>query len=224
MLALDPIPDKAGWAGSCEIAEDWDEVYTAVRRPTFRVVLQEEIYSREQAQDQLEHAVRVVRSSDVGNCVLLIDELSPYFKKGVEAPDSIQGLVRFGRRQGVSCVLISQRAYDCPVEVRSQLTDLYVFRLVERDIEHLSSFLGKANIEPILSLSDYQFVHYDLTRPFSGGQAQTGEGQKDQNDDETRVVGDADRGRKLLDRRAGALDQRQPDEAAGSGVEEDEEE
>jgi hypothetical protein len=209
LLALDPVPDiDGGWAASCEVAESWAEVKAAVRRPAFRVVTQQELYSVEDAQEQLEVAVRIVRAPEVGRCVLMIDELSPYFRKGREAPESIQGLVRFGRRQGVSCLLISQRAYDCPVEVRSQLTDLFVFRLVERDVEHLSQFIGRRNVEQIVELGRFEHLHFDLTRPGHVTHNRVAPARHKEIGDgsEARALGDGDRGGDLLGGREDSLD------------------
>lgn len=142
--------------------------------------------------------------------MLFIDELSPYFRKGGAAPDAINKLVRFGRRQDVSTLLITQRATDCPIEVRSQLTDLFIFRLIEADLEHISRFIGKRNVDLIVDLPFYSYVHFDLTAPHSGD-----EWRRNQNGLEARTLGDGHQRRNLLGRQSDSLDSRQRYEAAG---------
>jgi hypothetical protein len=139
---------------------DWETVLEEVSQERFRT----SVCIDENPREILDFACRIVRDEDVGNCLLVVDELSLFFHRGEEASESIQGVVRFGRRQNINLMLISQRSYDCPIDLRSQLSDIFAFRSHEpRDIQALGQMVGRQEANRVLALRGHQHYHWDLT-------------------------------------------------------------
>lgn len=164
LIVLDPMGD---WATVTQVVPSWKALAREVREPLFRVSLlpeEEEVLSNPiQFVDTL---IAISRDRSVGNCTVVIDELSLYFDRGVKAPRSLQGAMRFGRRQGLSMVLISQRAMDCPIDIRSQLTDVFAFTSHEKaDIEYLGNIIGNRDeAKRVVALPLHRHIHWDLTK------------------------------------------------------------
>lgn len=161
----------AEWGATCTICTSWHHVYEEVTKPTFRIAVQLE----DDPTDVAATLARIARSSEVGACVLVYEELSLIFGVNRIASPAMQALVRFGRRERVSCIFISQRVYDCPIDIRSQLTDVISFRSHEpRDLEHLAKMVGREKAQKVLALRGHSYYRYDLTtdeEPRMGGRA-----------------------------------------------------
>lgn len=157
---VDPLCEFANDDPSIVVCDNWEAVLDSVSQDRFRISIE----IQESTREILDFACKIARDEEVGDCVLVVDELSLFFKRGEEAPDSIQGIVRFGRRENVSLLLISQRSYDCPIDLRSQLSDIFAFRSHEpRDIQHLGQMVGRNEAEKVLALRGHNHYHWDLT-------------------------------------------------------------
>lgn len=165
LIVVDPLCE---WADRTIPCHDWETVFAEVREDRFRISIEID----EDPTELLETACEIARSEEVGNCWLVVEELSLFFRRGVEAGDAIQGVVRFGRRENVNLLLISQRSYDCPIDIRSQLSDIYAFRTHEpRDIQALGQTVGKAEAQKVIALRGHNHYHWDLTHSDLVGQA-----------------------------------------------------
>jgi hypothetical protein len=168
LLVVDPLCE---WGDVTVMCFDWQTVLEEVSQERFRV----SICVDENPRDVLEFASRIVRDEDVGNCLLVVDELSLFFRRGEEASDGIQGVVRFGRRENINLMLLSQRSYDCPIDLRSQLSDIFAFRSHEpRDIQALGQMVGRDQAQQVLALRGHQHYHWDLTHESSTIEATRG--------------------------------------------------
>lgn len=165
LIVVDPLCEWGTVHKGCRpilVCTDWEQVIEAVRQDRFRISIE----IPEPPQELLATACEIARSEDVGNCWLVVEELSLFFRRGEEAGDDIQGVVRFGRRENVNLLLISQRSYDCPIDIRSQLSDIYAFRSHEpRDIQALGQTVGKEQAQKVIALREHQHYHWDLTHP-----------------------------------------------------------
>lgn len=159
LLVLDPVSGFYGWRQECEIADNWDAVYEAVKQPQFRVSVEID----EPCPDILEHACNIVRDDEVRDCTLVVDELYYFFRKRQDAPEYIQELFRFGRRELIDVVFITQRPVDCPVDLRSMFTDIYVFSLFDpSDADWLKGAIGKANASKLVDVHWHEYYHWSL--------------------------------------------------------------
>lgn len=157
LLVVDPLCE---WGDVTVMCFDWETVLEECRQDRFRI----SICIDENPREILDFACRIARDEEVGHCVLVVDELSLFFRRGEEASESIQGVVRFGRRENVSLMLISQRSYDCPIDLRSQLSDIFAFRSHEpRDIQALGQMVGRTEAQRVLALRGHSHYHWDLT-------------------------------------------------------------
>lgn len=157
LIVVDPLNE---WGDVSTVCTDWETVLEEVRQDRFRISIEID----EDPVDILETACRIARDEEVGNCWLVVEELSLLFRRGEEAGDAIQGVVRFGRRENVNLLLISQRSYDCPIDIRSQLSDIYAFRTHEpRDIQALGQTVGKEQAKKVVALRGHRHYHWDLT-------------------------------------------------------------
>jgi energy-coupling factor transporter ATP-binding protein EcfA2 len=99
--------------------------------------------------------------------LLYVDELMDFFQRSGHplkgaSYDSILRSVRAGRERGLAVLTGSQRPVGIPVQIVSELTKLYLFRLDnENDIDHLEDFGIPANAT--LPHKDRDFYYYDKT-------------------------------------------------------------
>lgn len=168
LVIQDPLRE---WGDSCLVVNDYDTLFDEVQRERFRIAVQIE----EDLTDQAAIIAKLVRSDDVGNCVFGQDELSLMYPNRNDVPEEVTDVMRFGRRQNVSVILITQRPVDCPILLRSQLTDLYIFRTHEpNDIKWLRAIVGKTDSERALKLRGHQYIHFDLMEPADGDPHEAG--------------------------------------------------
>jgi hypothetical protein len=94
--------------------------------------------------------------------VVVFEELSLAYSQRAVGP-MMQRLVRLGRRENCSAIFVTQRAYDCPIDLRSQMTNVVAFHSIEpRDIEYIGRIVGKKEAEKILALRGHQYLYWDM--------------------------------------------------------------
>lgn len=157
LIAIDPLGE---WGDVAIIGSDWDTVLDMAAEPKFRIAVEIE----EPPNEILDTVSQIVRDEEVRNCWVVTDELSVYFRRGQIPSDNIQGLVRFGRRENIDVILISQRAMDCPIDIRGMLTDVYAFQFHEpQDVQYLGDIIGdRQGAKKVMDLRGHQHYHWDL--------------------------------------------------------------
>lgn len=171
LIALDLAPDPDNsWSSDCVSVDSWDEAVDQVTRERFRIAYQ----GIDDPIDSLTVACQLAMAEDVGRCVLVVDELRLFFRRrGVPPPEIVEDIFRLARVDRpdygiagfVSPVLITQRPIDCPIDLRSQLTDIYAFQTTEpADVAWLSDVVGgRQEAQKVLALARRQYIHWDLT-------------------------------------------------------------
>lgn len=88
----------------------------------------------------------------VGNCWLVLEEISTLYDVGARVHGPIQEAILLGRQRALSMLIISQRASYIPITLRSQASRIISFRQQETaDVKWLTDFMGKqAEILPTL--------------------------------------------------------------------------
>lgn len=90
----------------------------------------------------------------VGNCWLVLEEISTLYNIGARIHGPLQEAVLLGRQRALSLLIISQRASYIPITLRSQASRIISFRQQEpSDIKWLADFMGK-QAETLPSLPD----------------------------------------------------------------------
>lgn len=169
LIAIDPLGE---WGDVAIIASDWNSVIDMAAEPKFRIAVE----IQESPHEILDTVSEIARDEDVGNCWVVTDELSAYFRRGQIPSDNIQGLVRFGRRENINVVMISQRAMDCPIDLRGMLTDVYAFQFHEpQDIQYLGDIIGDRNsAKKVMDLRGHHHYHWDLRGPMDDSDSDPG--------------------------------------------------
>jgi hypothetical protein len=160
------VDSLAEWGDTCLIISEWPQLFREVQRQRFRLAIQ-----IPGDRNQIEDIAALVRSPQVQQATLVIDELSLWFVKGRPAGDDVQALVRFGRRQQISLWMISQRWVDCPTEVRSQLSDMISTRDHDpQNYEYLKKVVGSKEADRVQQLKvkknnsqvSCEYLHWDV--------------------------------------------------------------
>lgn len=88
----------------------------------------------------------------IGNCFLVLEEISTLYNIGARIHGPLQEAVLLGRQRALSILAISQRASYIPITLRSQASRIISFRQQEpADLKWLADFMGKrAEILPSL--------------------------------------------------------------------------
>lgn len=112
----------------------------------------------------------------VGDCWLVLEEISTLYNIGQRIHGPLQEAVLLGRQRSLSILAISQRASYIPITLRSQASRVITFRQQEpADLKWLADFIGKqAEILPSLPdlscldwhkgiVSQYAIPHVETT-------------------------------------------------------------
>jgi len=96
----------------------------------------------------------------VGNCFLVLEEISTLYNIGARIHGPLQEAVLLGRQRALSVLAISQRASYIPITLRSQASRIISFRQQEpSDIKWLADFMGK-QAEILPSLPDFHCLDW----------------------------------------------------------------
>jgi hypothetical protein len=99
-----------------------------------------------------------------GNITFIVDEID-FYCSPVNIPDNLMKLIRYGRHNGISIIVVSRRPADIPRLLTSQANIIISFKHHEpRDIAYLSEFIPKEYIDKLPSLQDGEFIGYDSDR------------------------------------------------------------
>lgn len=116
----------------------------------------------------------------VGNCWLVLEEISTLYNIGARIHGPLQEAVLLGRQRSLSILAISQRASYFPITLRSQASRVVSFRQQEpTDIKWLADFMGsRAEILPTLpdlrciDWSKGELSEYTLENPYNSNSEQ----------------------------------------------------
>lgn len=97
----------------------------------------------------------------LGNCTLVLEELSTLFPTGAKITGPISEVVYLGRHRRVTLVCIAQRATSIPVAIRSQASRVVTFRQQEDDdVKALVGKIGKENAMRVTGLPDLTCIDW----------------------------------------------------------------
>ena len=97
----------------------------------------------------------------VGNCMLVLEEISTLYKIGARIDGPLQEAVLLGRHRRLSILAIAQRASYVPVTLRSQASRIVSFRQQEpTDLKWMEEFLGKENAQSLPTLPDLHCIDW----------------------------------------------------------------
>lgn len=95
---------------------------------------------------------------EIPDILIVLEEASLYTSPH-ELPDEIAKILRYGRKRGVSMIVIARRPSEISRELTAQSDVLITFRQEEpRDVEYLRARLGDADAERAQHLAQYHVV------------------------------------------------------------------
>lgn len=96
----------------------------------------------------------------LGNCWLVLEEISTLYNIGARIHGPLQEAVLLGRQRALSLLVISQRASYIPITLRSQASRIISFRQQEpADLKWLADFMGK-EAETLPQLQDLHCIDW----------------------------------------------------------------
>lgn len=122
------------------------------------------------ALDELSSFIRNLQAGYKNNkhsakVTLFVDELNRLFPLGYTRERPLNGfgfLCNQGRHYGVNLVGVSQRVSQVDMPFRSNLSDVYFFRMADfNDIKAAVSIVGSQNRQRILDLQNYKYIYKD---------------------------------------------------------------
>jgi hypothetical protein len=97
----------------------------------------------------------------LGNCWLVLEEISTLYNIGARIHGPLQEAILLGRQRSLSLLCISQRASYFPITLRSQASRIVSFRQQEpADLKWLADFMGQANAEKLPLLQDLHCIDW----------------------------------------------------------------
>lgn len=102
---------------------------------------------------------------DAGNVLVYIDEMYGVTPVGGRIPEPLQAIYTRGRELGIGAISASQRPSWVPLEILSESTWFFCFRLqLEDDRRRMAGLMGAEVLEPIPDL--YGFWTYQAGWPY----------------------------------------------------------
>jgi len=102
--------------------------------------------------DQIDDFVSLAMRT--GNAYLVLDEAATLFPLRAPISPSIRTMIFEGRHSALSTVIVAQRPFYVPIDLRSQIDRCVSFRQTEkRDVEFFSLFFSDAQIDALPTLA-----------------------------------------------------------------------
>ena len=151
VLAFDTIReyDKRDYA----VVTTLDELEKQMAKPSFRVRVWDDYKDENFFTDVCELAYLHQ------DFILVIDEVDQYCGANF-SPTGFKKLINYGRHKNIEIICTSRSPAEIPKLLVSQMTDLYIFRMIEPNHLKYICSIYNGSPEDIKKLEDWKFIHF----------------------------------------------------------------